>query len=611
MNPNMAKNRIPTPKEEQILRQSIKDEGKKLEELDGEISELQTRMERYRDKIKELDSALCAAKKLHENAEKALLALSELSGALLEDDIDNSEIIETGPQFPSCIRMRTLGKGLGDIHATYLVTAQSTLKLAQQEHRNAEEEYESNGSLLHYASQCLEARIELRARLGDTIRQMKDIVGPHRRVPNELWSAIFWERVTEDEEDYGKTWRSEAPPYTTLKLTWVCQLWRQIVTNQSALWRYISIPNSIYVSPSQRDRVELFKLRVKTCSPSIYMTPGSVFMGKNKIHLKSLLGGFNMLKRLELRVFPDVKPFELLLKELELHIEELALISLDKGRLRDITINLSYQAIKNVNAITCSSIRPRIDTVTFQDKQAQLYSLRLYQLAVDNKETIAFLEASGVTFLNLDMRHGCTFPEDNFVDSDKALTCLEAIKAPFSALSLFNRHVYLPNLRTLQLTRAGNMSATETLRVWDSFITSHDRKDTIETLELSGLPEIESPSDAAKFCSDLIIQLPNLVRLFLTGNAAAPSLQSMTDSKNFPPKLDEINICAQGNVTEGHILAFMEAYYAEDRDYLFLNLRNCTSLSSEAKIRLNLAHESFEGEKELENAYLQRMYIAI
>lgn len=220
--------------------------------------------------------------------------------------------------------MKSIGKDLGDTHTMYLKKAQSALEQARQEYRRAEEEIDANGSLFHHIDN---SRIELRSRLSDNIRRMKDLVGPRRRLPDEVWSLIFWERVTEDEEAYGQTWRDENPPFTTLKLTWVCRLWRQIVSNQPSLWRYITLPQNYYLSTAQVERFNHFKERLKGCSPKIYMVPGSVGGRSDEggVYLKTVLRGLPTIGLFEAHIIRDPKPLESFLTSTQLQVEELAL----------------------------------------------------------------------------------------------------------------------------------------------------------------------------------------------------------------------------------------------------------------------------------------------
>jgi hypothetical protein len=69
----------------EFLRQAIKKEVKKLDELDIEISDLGKEAKSCQHKVQRLKSTLLVVKTLHTNAEKTFTSLSELSASLLRD----------------------------------------------------------------------------------------------------------------------------------------------------------------------------------------------------------------------------------------------------------------------------------------------------------------------------------------------------------------------------------------------------------------------------------------------------------------------------------------------------------------------------------------------
>lgn len=90
--PNKTKNRLPTMKEDELLRKTIQKEQQRLDELDIEISNLRLEAGDYQQKVQDMESALHVAKTLRTNAENALSSLSALSSSLL-DDSDNPAIL--------------------------------------------------------------------------------------------------------------------------------------------------------------------------------------------------------------------------------------------------------------------------------------------------------------------------------------------------------------------------------------------------------------------------------------------------------------------------------------------------------------------------------------
>jgi hypothetical protein len=335
--PNKTKNRLPTTKEGEVLRQTIKKEEKKLDELDDEISNLQMEVEGYRQKLQDMESALHVTKALHTKAEKVVSSLSRLSATIFEE-IDISGISLTA--LPTR-RMTSLENCLGGTHAAYLKAAQSALEQVQQEYQRVEEEFDANTSLFHLINHSLMGRIELRSQVDDSIRRMRDLIGPRRRVPDELWAMIFWERVMEDEEKYELTWREEKPPFTTLKLTWVCRLWRRIITDSPSLWQYIPLPHALILSPAQVERFKYFQERLKGHTPRMYMVYGSEGVQKDGIDLQSLLAGFKRFLHFEAQIFRGSSALEDLLNTFQPETEELALVSSPEEEANEVNSYLS------------------------------------------------------------------------------------------------------------------------------------------------------------------------------------------------------------------------------------------------------------------------------
>lgn len=114
--------------------------------------------------------------------------------------------------------------------------AESVQERAQHKLLDAEQEVDASKSMLYFIEKGLKESLDRKAKMEDRMREMKDLVTPRRRMPYELWVQIFTRRVMEDEAEYATSNKEECPPYTVLRLTWVCRLWRAIITAQPALW---------------------------------------------------------------------------------------------------------------------------------------------------------------------------------------------------------------------------------------------------------------------------------------------------------------------------------------------------------------------------------------
>ncbi|PVF93180.1 hypothetical protein CPB86DRAFT_790416 [Serendipita vermifera] len=598
-NPNQLKNRVPTPKEQEILRRNIKREEKKLDELDAEISTLKEEVAGYRDHMQDLKLTLQAAEKLRLNCEKISSSLNELSSKIVWDerttDTDRSTI-------PTYHRVNSIATDLEDEHNSYLQKTQSAIEKARQELQSAQEEVDSIGSLLHSTTHSLNYRLELRSHVYENICQMRDLIGPRRRMPNELWSKIFWERVTKDEEKYEITWRQEAAPYTTLKLTWVCRLWRQIVTNEPSLWRYIAIPQDPNVSNTHVEKFNHFRKHLKEHLPSIYMLPGRKCTGSGTTALKDLLSGFPSIKLLELQMTPKSSSLLALLTESEFHIEKLIFVNSPYGSTTATGTYLSCRAMKNVKNLVCYSTRPRIAMEDLQGERPQLHSLYLRSSALDNKELIMFLEGSGVERLEFILKEGWTQDMNDAVDQDVALTRLRRVVAPLEVVaSIFNSHVFLPNIQALSVTHLSKLRGEEALEKWITFITAHDRKDLVTSLTLTGLPRTDSPVEAANMFKNFLQQVPNISHLTLNGENVVPSLKGMTEAKSVPTALAELRIHSSKDVTEEDIHAFLQTLSANRSNLLSLKIVGCSLISEDAKQRLDLAYHALDKKGEPTN----------
>jgi hypothetical protein len=573
-----------------------------MKEMDTEIEDIRKEAESYQHRVREMKLALHIVKTLHTNAEKTLASLSELSGTLIEDPDFQ---LSTSPMQ----RMVSIGKGLSETHTTHLNTAQAVLEQAIQEHQRIEVEIDANRSLYHCINHSLTSRIDLRTQVDDNIRRMKDLLSPRRRIPNELWSLIFWERVMEDEDEYEDTWREEKPPFPTLKLTWVCRSWRKIATDQSTLWQYIALPRTLHLSPVQADRVKYFLERLNGLPPTFYMVFRTKSAENNGVHFQTLFSplDFPSIRRFEAQIPLESDSVPKFLNSIGIPIEDLVLISSSKGEEHEHDLILPYDAIKAVKSLECYGIHPCIDQSLSNEEQGQLDSLHLSIYEVNNEQLILFLETSGAAALTVDPRGEWSIDEEGEIERDALLTRLNTISIPLPVLKFaFNQHVLVPDLHTLTLNLFTSFNIDESLDLWTSFLSVHERGTKITTLGISGVPdpEEEPPEKMSAMLSKLINTVPNIADLTLKGKAVVPSLQGMADSKQIPPGIVTLKISDCDDVTEDLIITFLTAYYANQRGPLFLEIVSCASISEDAEQRLDLAQDEFEdqGKEEVKDA---------
>jgi hypothetical protein len=166
----------------------------------------------------------------------------------------------------------------------------------------------------------------------------------------------------EDEAEYATSNKEECPPYTVLRLTWVCRLWRAIITAQPALWQYIPIPCADTCCYNQKERIEYYIRRVKSYPPTVYMTRWIHDRHFPKFRLSNLLKQITHFKLLELYVVPDDEVTDEILRELRPNAQELVLINAKIQRKAHSV--LSTNTLQKVNTLSCMRLQPRCGAVS-------------------------------------------------------------------------------------------------------------------------------------------------------------------------------------------------------------------------------------------------------
>jgi hypothetical protein len=613
--PSKLNDRIVTVREQEFFRKAIDKEEQKLRELDAEVMGLQLEVNDYEQKSQTMKAALSKAKKLRKNAEITIESLNDLSDTLIEEESDDSddssessktsatsldkqiESIEVSLENTSYSGIEAIEKGLESTLENHRESAKASLQQAIAEYRRVQEDLDANNSFLDCVTRSLVTRIELRDQLSENIRHMKDVIGPRRRIPDEVWALVFWERVTEDEEYYARSrsFRDGEPPYTTLKLTWVCRLWRQIVMNQPSLWRYIAIPISSYLTQEQEDMVEHFRQHLQLYPPHIYMVPhykGDLTAGTP---LGDVLISFERIKYMEAYILDTFPSPEGLLEKHDLHIDELVLINDSED---SVIVTFSLRTIKNIKKISCHNVRPRIDVKGFQDHEVRLDSLHLNQYEVDRRETIVFLDRTRV--INFEFTgykwfivHGIRPLGHNVI-----LTHLTTLCMPFAILHIFDEHVSFPSLRSFTIILDLATNDDQKRAAWDIFSTTHRLRDVISTFGIINAVLNPLSTNDAALCCYFISRLPNIEKLVLEKGTAIPVLQEMTtNASTILSRIATIEISYDFMVTETQVLAFLQAIYTRKRTPLSLEVVNCEKLPGDAIRRLERVNEELKAQQ--------------
>jgi hypothetical protein len=517
---------------------------------------------------------------------------------LLEDDSESESSGSEQPVGTTSIEVSHIKERIELSHVELLKVAESALEEATRKVRDIEKEIDAHKSVIYFINHSLNSSLELREKSKDRIQRMKEVIGPLRRMPDELWLQIFEERVTDDEEIYEKNMRAGKIPFTVLKLTWICRHWRWIITEHPPLWRYIAIPRALSTTESQWERIEYFRQRVKKMPPIVYTVRHSRGLERSGFYLRDLLRRFSSFKSLELFVSRRFENVDYLLASARPRMEELILRGFPKEGDPVIHCAIRHKAFHHVKTLSCFHVQPIIRE-DFGEEEAELTSLNFCQADIEQFATITFLDdLTSITTVTIDMIAPFTIDGDP-INSATTLNHITTLSANLVVLTtLFNGNVILPNLQSVTVRQEPTMSMYDTKAHWASFLSHHKRKETISTLGILGLPFIESPEEGTKSWGPFIGQAASVTHLVLEGPAVVPVLENLVATKSIPSKLVKLTISNDDSVTEEHVVSFLRAFYSEKREPLSLQILDSVSLSESTRQRLAHVHESFTNEED-------------
>jgi hypothetical protein len=574
----MKKNPILTENQARILRQMIPTFEKKLIDLESEIPMVQTEVQGYQNRIKDSNTVLEKAKRLHTRSQKTIASLDDVDSDHYGVDLQFSEDTKTVAYsaHKAYSKLQVTDRQLTEIQNSHLEIARSALEKASREIIQAQEDIEVNQYLLFCRGEYLSSLVDLRSETENQMGYLKDLVGARRRMPRELWLHVFEERVKEDENVYIDGDRHGNPPFSVLHLSWVCQEWRELVLSQPSLWRYIAIPHVKELSPKQKDRLNFFTQNLKHHPATAYICYQDDTIRENDPYLANLLKAYTSFKHLELYISAENYNSERFLKKVQPHIEYLVLFGPFDVNTAATEASLAYISIQNVQNILCYRVLPNIEG---DKKPLNLKSLHLTQSELDNAHLVTFIRESYTNTVYLEIDPPFTI-YGTPVDVDTTLPNLTTFKANLTVLvTLFNDHVNVPNLWNLTIQHESTMTGVDTLQHWASFVTTHRRKDTISTLGMSGLPLVEA-SEAPDLYQQMISHMVNMDHLALEGAVVVPALQGMIAANDIPSKLVELTISKSDDVTSEHISTFMETFRTTRHKQLSLRIDECPCLAA-------------------------------
>jgi hypothetical protein len=584
INPNTTKFRIPAIKEGNFLRELIRKEEKELTELEDKITAAQKDVDDQKLAVQKYESILGLAKHLGASAESTIAAINQSDNIA---PLVNAPFNDTTPptvQLPTSSQEATLGwNDLLANGAELLRIAESTKQASIQRTRDAEREVESGQSVLYFLNETLVSLLHIKQKAEEKILKMKDVISSRRRIPDEVWLQIFTERVIEDEEPYTHMDLEGPPPFTTLRLTWVCRLWRTIIIEHPALWRYIAIPLVEYPTQQQWDRIRYLKNRLGSISPYVYTVSGTqigTYKGDTFVHLVKEFACFERLKIYANRPFMPH-----LFGSLQPNTQEFIIIGKrqEEGG-PDIAWNVSsflenIRSLRTINALLHTGTSSHLQTVHLSLRSIHPVSIMTFLDTVTSLTTLSISIISPVGYCQETGAPQITLA--NLVSLSCDIVCLGFI---------FRPNIHLPKLKNLSLVGVlyyKDDASNEYVRQWwDDFISVDQRRDAISSLILLATCSPLWQANTAGRCDYIINSLPNIKSLTLEDSTVVPALDGL--SKHIPQSLLQLTIANSDQVEEHHLEEFITSLYEQKVEVFSLQIDNCALISEERKERLSL-----------------------
>ncbi|KAG8835123.1 hypothetical protein FRC18_001024 [Serendipita sp. 400] len=576
--PNKYKNRIPTLNERQFLISMIHQEEEEISSIESQLVDAQRLAVSQLIVLQESEATLEAAKRVNCLMRVALGRLRDTSF-----DIDSLGEMSTTWKRPSTPppqvafdNLMTEKERLVESHSQSIQSSQINLQRAAQQVYQLEEEVESRRSILAFIDDSIRSFVDRRKQLSYQIDKKKDLIGPRRRIPAEVWALIFNEYIDEEEAVYENNQREGRAGYPTLRLSHVCRFWRETVQTHPVLWRYIALPRATEVSRNQWERINHYRLHLGVSLPIAYIIPDSRGGTGSGLRLSDLLSRFAGFQVLELRVSRRNSEAEDLLASLNTSIGELRLIGTFKSGNAGTSCPLKVMALKHVKNLQCIYVQPSIRNSVPHDPTMAISVVGFTQSNIDVRSIILFLDAlPTVTEVSFSLPYPYTIDGDG-LRSPIVLPNLSTIIIPLAVIDvLFTREVNLPSLTSVSLFYCD--CGYSNLERWKGFLSIMKRRQQITHLTVSGVSAIElSPLIGKIFLEDL----PSLSHVTLQGKAAVFGLKALVEQRSLSTRLKEVNV-SQSDIT------FLQLYDEVSKlrklippTSLQIRISNCFNISS-------------------------------
>ncbi|CAG7854362.1 SubName: Full=Uncharacterized protein {ECO:0000313/EMBL:CCA71609.1} [Serendipita indica DSM 11827] len=513
--PNAFKNRIPTSTERQFLLLLIYDQKEELEYLELRRNMLERQIAMKRAAADEHQRTVTMAKRLEVLSHITLEKMDEISPGIHSLDVD-SALWKRPTTTPSNAVFDTLlaeRKRIVETHHLSLEMFQNNLDRVVRQAFAAHEELEATQSLLSVLQRSLASLILRQSQLHHEIRLKKDLIGPRRRVPSDVWAEIFGIMVEEEEAAYESTSREGSRLFRH-------SAWLVFVSCGDALLS--TSPNFGGSSQFLEHSNSLLAVR-----PVVYVVPDSKRVTGSGIHVVELLKRFTSFQVLELRVSRRNSEAEDILAVLEVPIVQLKLIGTHKRGSAGTSCPLKRIALQRVQSLSCLHVQPSIRNSTPGEEEMSIIKVDFIQSNLDARPTILFLEAlSSIQTVSITLSSPFFIDADGF-RSSITLSCLTRVEFSLEfAHLLFPNEVSLPKLNTVVIT-SSTLGSSTALVNWTTFLSYHKRQESLKSLTIAALPFGLDYHDSSDSYSSILRDISSLTHLTLVGEAIEPFLRDM------------------------------------------------------------------------------------
>ncbi|KAG8798733.1 hypothetical protein FRC18_008563, partial [Serendipita sp. 400] len=268
--PNERQNRCPIGIEREKLSQWAKRDQQELDRVSKEIKLNSEEIESCLLAICHYEEAILVAKLLRKCVEDKI----QVAKKAFESICTSPEKHDQPPPLHDnrgTLALLNLLKMRNDTISAYnheIKSLQSTIDHFAERTRNLEEDADATRSVLSVTRHRNETFELIKKTLTKDLSEKLELLSARRRTPDEIWRQIFLLRAVDDELDFELQERIGRPPFTSLRLSAVCQYWRRLVESQTDLWQCIALLNGN--NTSSKPRLDHYLAKLGNRIPIVY-----------------------------------------------------------------------------------------------------------------------------------------------------------------------------------------------------------------------------------------------------------------------------------------------------------------------------------------------------